>query len=52
MFHACITLMFKEGGREDRTSWALNYFDGSCVNYADVHRGRKGGQNMMDLELL
>ena len=52
MFHACSTLMFKEGGREDRTSWALNYFDVSRVNYLDVQRGRKGGQNMMDFELL
>ena len=52
MFHACITLMFKERGREDRTSWILNYFDVSCVNYFDVQRAREGGQNIMDFELL
>ena len=32
--------MFKEGGREDRTSWTLNYFDVSCMNYF-VQRGRE-----------
>ena len=52
MFHACITLMFKEGGREDRTAWTSNYFDVSCVIYFDVQRGREGGQNIMDFELL
>ena len=44
--------MLKEGGREDRTSWTLNYFDVSCTNYFDVQRGRKAGQKMMDFELL
>ena len=44
--------MFKEGGREDRTSWTLNYFAVSCVNYCDVQSGREGGQNIMDFELL
>ena len=44
--------MFKEGGREDRTSWIWNYFDVSCMYYFDVQRGRKGGQNIMDFELL
>ena len=44
--------MFKEGGREDGTSWALIYFDVSCMNYFDVQRGRKAGQKMMDFELL
>ena len=43
--------MFKEGGREDRTSWTLNCFDVSCTNYFDVQRGREGGQNIMDFEL-
>ena len=52
MFHPSITLMFKEGGREDRTSWTLNYFDVSCVSDFDVQRGRKEGQNIMDFELL
>ena len=27
-------------------------FDVSCVNYFDVQRGRKGGQNIVDFELL
>ena len=40
--------MLKEGGREDRTSLTLNYFDVSCVSCFDVQRGRKGGQNIMD----
>ena len=40
--------MLKEGGREDRTSWTMNYFDVSCTNYFDVQRERKGGQNIMD----
>ena len=44
--------MFKEGGREDGTSWTLPFFDVSCMNYFDVQRGRKGGQNIMDFELL
>ena len=52
MFHARITLMFKEGGREDRTAWTLDYFDVSCVIYFDVQRGKEGGQNIMDFELL
>ena len=39
--------MLKEGGREDRTSWTMSYFDVSCVSYF-VQRGRKGGQNIMD----
>ena len=43
--------MFKDGEREDRTSWTLNYFDVSCMSYVDVQRGRKGGQNIMDFEL-
>ena len=42
-------LCSKEGGREDRTSWTLNYFDVSGMNYFDVQRGREGGQNIMDL---
>ena len=33
--------MFKEGGREDRTSWTLNYFDVSRVNYFDVQKGKR-----------
>ena len=33
--------MFKEGGREDRTAWTLNYFDVSCMIYFDVQRGRE-----------
>ena len=41
MFHACITLMFKEGGREDRTAWTLNYFDVSFKISLDVQRGRE-----------
>ena len=52
MIHACSTLMFKEGGREDRTSWTLTYLHVSCMNYLDVQRGREGGQNIMDFELL
>ena len=44
--------MFKEGGREDRTSWILNYLDVSCMNFFDVQRGREGGQNIVDFELL
>ena len=44
--------MFKEGRREDRTSWTLNYFEVSCVNDFDVLSGREGGQNIMDFELL
>ena len=44
--------MFKEGGREDRTSRILNYFDVSCMNYFDVQRGRKGGRIIMDFALL
>ena len=51
-FHAWISLMFKEGGREDGTSWTLPFFDVSCMSYFDVQRGRKGGQNIMDFELL
>ena len=39
--------MFKEGGREDRTAWTLNYFDVSCTNYF-VQSGTEGGQNIMD----
>ena len=41
--------MFKEGGREDGTSWTLPFFDVSCMNYFDVRRARKGGQSIMDL---
>ena len=52
MFHARVTLMFKEGGREGRTSLALNYFDVSRMSCFDVERGRTGGQNIMDFELL
>ena len=52
MFHAWMSLIFKEGGRDDRTSWTLNYFDVSCVNYSNVSIGRDGGQNIMDFELL
>ena len=52
MFHAWVHLMFKEGGREDRTSWTLNYFDVSCMYYFDVQRGREGGHNIMDFEVL
>ena len=52
MFHARITLMFKEGGREDRTAWTLNYFEFSCVIYFDFQRGKEGGRNIMDFELL
>ena len=52
MFQAWTTLMFKEGGREDRTSWTLIYLDVSCMYYFDVQRGRKGGQNIMDFEFL
>ena len=44
--------MFKEGGREDGTSWILNYFDVSCMNYFGAQRGRKGGQNILDFKLL
>ena len=47
--------MFKrgrEGGREDRTSWTVNYFDVSCVIYFDIQRARKGGQSIMAFELL
>ena len=44
--------MFKEGGREERTSWILTHFDVSCMNYFDAQRGRKGGQNIMDFEIL
>ena len=33
--------MFKEGGREDRTSWTLKYFDVSRVNYFDVQKGKR-----------
>ena len=49
MFHARITL-FKEGGREDRTSLTLNYFD---VFTHDLLRclKREGGQNITDFEL-
>ena len=43
--------MFKEGGREDRTSCTLIYFDVSCMDLFDVQRGREGGQNIMDFEL-
>ena len=43
--------MFKEGGREDRTSLTLNYFDVSRMNCFVVQRGRTGGQNIMDFEL-
>ena len=48
LFHAWVILMFKEGGREDTTSWTLNYFDVSCLIYL-LQRGREGGQNIMDL---
>ena len=34
-------LWFKEGEREDRTSWTLIYFDVSYMNYFDVQRGRE-----------
>ena len=44
--------MFKGGGRKDRTSWILNYFDVSCMNYFGAQRGRKRGQNIVDFELL
>ena len=40
MFHARITL-FKEAGREDRTSLTLNYFDVSRMIYFDFSKGRK-----------
>ena len=43
--------MFKEGGREHRTSWTLNCFDVSCVSDFDVQRGRED-KNIMDSELL
>ena len=43
---------FKEAGREDRTSRTMIYFDVSCMKYFDVQRGREGGQNIMDFELL
>ena len=42
--------MFKEGGREDRTSCTLYYFDVSCMNYFDVQRGRGGRTSWMDSE--
>ena len=40
--------MFSQGGREDRTSWTLNYFDISCMNYFAKREGgsskREGGR--------
>ena len=44
MFHACITLMFKEGGREDRTLWTFGHFHVSCIVYFDVQSKREGGR--------
>ena len=44
--------MFKEGGKEDRTSLTLNYFDVSRMSCFVVQRGREEGQNIMVFELL
>ena len=33
--------MFKEGRREDRTSWTLNHFDVSRKEYCDAQEGRE-----------